>query len=226
MTGLWPESPGYSFGTVQSLLDWAAPLKRAGIDIIAGNPILQKAAMAVFPWMDDAANMVVFGDSRGGSANFQTFENLLTYYTGTDNKEGVEKVASALNKGISQKKYSRNNAGWTGLCTYTATIPSVRAESNERASYSPHHRFITMKNWEGDYKMMFTLYGGKKDTISLRTGWLYNSMRMVMRWLRMQRLMSPIGVKIMDTISLLQVLIRFYPDIRKEISLFMLWNLW
>lgn len=91
VTGLWPESPGYSFGTVQSLLDWAAPLKRAGIDIIAGNPILQKAAMAVFPWMDDAANMVVFGDSRGGSANFQTFENLLTYYTGTDNKEGVEK---------------------------------------------------------------------------------------------------------------------------------------
>ena len=75
VTGLWPESPGYSFGTVQSLLDWAAPLKRAGIDIIAGNPILQKAAMAVFPWMDDAANMVVFGDSRGGSANFQTFEN-------------------------------------------------------------------------------------------------------------------------------------------------------
>lgn len=74
VTGLWPESPGYSFGTVQSLLDWAAPLKRAGIDIIAGNPILQKAAMAVFPWMDDAANMVVFGDSRGGSANFQTFE--------------------------------------------------------------------------------------------------------------------------------------------------------
>ena len=47
-------------------------------------------------------------------------------------------MASALNKGISQKKYSRNNAGWTGLCTYTATIPSVRAESNERASYSPH----------------------------------------------------------------------------------------
>ena len=43
----------------------------------------------------------------------------------------------------------------------------------------------------------------KKDTISLRTGWLYNSMRMVMRWLRMQRLMSPIGVKITCIINLL-----------------------
>ncbi len=162
VTGLWPESPGYSFGTIQMLLDWAAPLKRAGIDIIAGNPILQKAAMAVFPWMDDAANMVVFGDSRGGSANFQTFENLLAYYAGITDKAGMEKVASALNKGISQKKYTRNNAGWTGLCTYTAAIPSVCTENNERASYSPHHRFITMKNWEGDYKMMFNLYGGKK----------------------------------------------------------------
>lgn len=203
VTGLWPESPGYSFGTIQMLLDWAAPLKRAGIDIIAGNPILQKAAMAVFPWMDDAANMVVFGDSRGGSANFQTFENLLAYYAGITDKAGMEKVASALNKGISQKKYTRNNAGWTGLCTYTAAIPSVCTENNERASYSPHHRFITMKNWEGDYKMMFNLYGGKKDIISLRMGWLYNSMRMVMRWLRMQRLMSPIGVKITCIINLL-----------------------
>ena len=66
---------------------------------------------------------------------------------------------------------------------------------------------------------MFTLYGGKKDTISLRTGWLYNSMRMVMRWLRMQRLMSPIGVKIMDTISLLQVLLRFYGYTEGDITI-------
>ena len=162
VTGLWPESPGYSFGTIQMLLDWAIPLKRAGIDIIAGNSILEKAAMAVFPWMDEAANMVVFGDSRGGSANFLTFENLLTYYTQTNNKEGMEKVASALNKGISLGKYSRNDAGWVGICTYISTIPDIRIEMSERASYSPHHRFITMKNWNAPYKMMATLYGGKK----------------------------------------------------------------
>lgn len=162
VTGLWPESPGYSFGTIQMLLDWAIPLKRAGIDIIAGNPILEKAAMAVFPWMDEAANMVVFGDSRGGSANFLTFENLLTYYTGCGNKEGTNKVAGALNKGISLGKYTRDNADWAGICTYTATLPSIRAETNERASYSPHHRFITMKNWNAPYKMMANLYGGKK----------------------------------------------------------------
>lgn len=102
--------------------------------------------MAVFPWMDDAANMVVFGDSRGGSANFLTFENLLAYYSQTDNREGMMKAASALNKGIALKKYNRADADWTGICTYTSTIPSVSAEAGERTSYSPHHRFITMKN--------------------------------------------------------------------------------
>lgn len=162
ITGLWPEAPGYAFGTVQMLLDWAGILKRAGVDIIAGNPILQKAAMAAFPWMDDASNMVVFGDSRGGSANFQTFEDLLTYYTRMNSKEDINKVASALNEAISLGKYSRDNANWTGLCTYTPTLPSAEAEVGERASYSPHHRFITMKNWNAPYKMMAALYGGVK----------------------------------------------------------------
>ena len=33
VTGLWPESPGYSFGTIDMLLDWAMQLKNNGIDI-------------------------------------------------------------------------------------------------------------------------------------------------------------------------------------------------
>ena len=161
VTGLWPESPGYSFGTIQMLLDWAVLLKRSDVDIIADNPILQKAAMAVFPWMDEAANMVVFGDSRGGNANFLTFENLLTYYTQTANQKGIETTAAALNKGILLGKYNRSNADWTGICTYISTIPTIEVKNNERTSYSPHHRFITMKNSNGTFKMMAALYGGK-----------------------------------------------------------------
>lgn len=162
VTGLWPEAPGYAFGTVQTLLDWVRPLKRAGIDILNGNPVLQKAAMAAFPWMDDASNIVVFGDSRGGAANFQAFEDLMTYYTETNNAEGIDKMASALNKAISLGKHSRENAGWTGICTYIPKIPTVQENTNERTSYSPLHRFITMKNWNDQYKMMANVYGGTK----------------------------------------------------------------
>ena len=162
ITGLWPESPGYAFSTIQMILDWSVLLKRAGIDIIADYPILQKAAMAAFPWMDERANLMVFGDSRGGNVNFKTFENLLTYYSATGQEENAGKVAEALNKGVALNKYSRVDAGWPGICTYTPMIPADQPGLSERASYSSHHRFIVMKNWDKTYKLMATLYGGKK----------------------------------------------------------------
>ncbi len=162
VTGLWPESPGYAFSTIQMILEWAYPLQRAGIDIIAENPILQKAATAIFPWLDDASNLIVFGDSRGGSANFQTFEHLLTYYSQIEDEEGRNLAASALNKAIDLGKYSRSATSWNGLCTYESHIPIATISGGDRASYSPHHRMITMKNGNSDYKMMANIYGGKK----------------------------------------------------------------
>jgi hypothetical protein len=162
ITGLWPESPGYAFGTIDMLLDFAIMLQSTNIDIIGDNTIMQKAALAVFPWMDDQANMIVFGDTRGGPANFRTFENLLSYYTKINDKDGIELVSAALNKGIKTGKYDRTKATWYNICTYTPTIPQVRETSSERSSYSQHHRMITMKNYNGDNKLMALLYGGRK----------------------------------------------------------------
>lgn len=145
------------------LLDFAVMLKNSGIDIIASNPILQKSAMAILPWMDEQANMVVFGDCRGGSVNFMTLENLLTYYTGQNDKEAMRQVASALNTGVHLGKHKRTEiAGWKELCTFVPSIPEAGKIETERASYSPFHRFITMKNFNGSNKLMATLYGGKK----------------------------------------------------------------
>lgn len=162
VTGLWPESPGYSFGTVSMLLDFATLLRRTGIDIIADNPVLQKAALAAFPWMDDRANMIVFGDSRGGSANFGTFEHLLAYYLQTGDTENASRVAAALNKGISTGNYQRHSGDWTNICTYVAVIPESGKIDSERTSYSPHHRLITMKSESSQENLMAVLYGGRK----------------------------------------------------------------
>lgn len=162
VTGLWPESPGYALGTVSILLDIALMLKSNDIDVIADNPVMQKAAMAVFPWIDEQCNLIVFGDSRGGSANFTMFENLLTYYTLTKDEDNTKKIAAALNMGINSGNYNRSKSNWTGLCTYVRSIPHVENIETERMSYSAHHRMITMKNFTGDNKMMALLYGGKK----------------------------------------------------------------
>jgi len=162
ITGLWPEAPGYAFGTIGMLLNWTIPLKNAGYDIIENNCIIKKAALAVFPWLDESSNMIVFGDSRGGHADYRTFENLLTYYTLTHNEVGIDNVSAVLNKGIKMNKYSRNDTGWEGLCSYSKIKDIDATDSSERTSYSKYHEVITMKNWLGENKMMAIVYGGHK----------------------------------------------------------------
>ena len=166
VTGLWPESPGYSFGTVAMLLDFAHLLMRQGIDILANNPVLERAAMAVFPWMDERANMVVFGDTRGGSANFSTFERLLAYYTQVGDTARIGTVAAALQTGIRMGSYRREQGDWTTLCTLVPEIPSTAGGvASGRASYSPYHRMAVMKSepCEG-YGLMAMLYGGREGS--------------------------------------------------------------
>ncbi len=169
-TGLWNESPGYSFGIIISVLDFAAMLEPIGVDIIADNPILQKAAQAILPWMDERGNLVVFGDTRGGMADFTIFERLYTYYTKVGDSENANKMAAILKQGVSDGTYTRDNSNWIGLTTQLPlpeSLPEVRMSD---LSYSEHHRFFTMKDFEGDNKLMATIYGGRKGFHLSQTG--------------------------------------------------------
>lgn len=162
ITGLWPESPGYSFGIISMLLEFSCMLRVSNIDIIANNPLILKAALAALPWMDSHSNMIVFGDSRGGIVDFSIFEHLLSYYTLKNDSEGIEKVATTLRESIESGIYNRSNAQWFHLCTYTSSIPVITSCKKERSSFSPHHRMITMRNNVSEKQLMFLLYGGKK----------------------------------------------------------------
>ena len=166
VTGLWPESPGYAFSTVRMLLDWAEPLERAGTDIIAGNPVIEKAALAVLPWTDGRGNLLAFGDFRGGAADFRIFENLLSYYIRKGNVQGAAKVSAALSEGMERNRYNRQNVGWEGLCTYEPLVVSEDEDGpeEERVSYSPFHRCVVMKNGKGSDGLMAVLYGGRKGS--------------------------------------------------------------
>ena len=158
-TGLWPESPGYSFSVINTLMEFSTLLTRCGVDVIEDNPMLQKAAMAVFPWMDDRGNLIVFGDYRGGPANFNSFEHLLAYYDRKGDKENARRVAAALKAGIDSGAYNRERTGWVGLCTFVDELPEVSEKKNVSAlSYSPHHRLVTIRGNE----LMALLYGGRK----------------------------------------------------------------
>ncbi|MFR9513460.1 MAG: hypothetical protein SNF69_07490 [Rikenellaceae bacterium] len=161
VTGLWNESPGYAFGTVTSILDFATMLYPLGVDIIADNPILQKAAEAIIPWMDARGNLVVFGDTRGGIADYTIFERLLTYYTNIGDKTSATKMASIITQAINNGTYSRDNSNWVGLITQEPLKSKGERVEQGDISYSELHRFFTLKDFNGSNKLMATIYGGR-----------------------------------------------------------------
>ena len=160
-TGLWPESPGYALGTISSLLDLALPVYLSGTDIVHDNPIMQKAALAVFPWMDARGNVVVFGDGRGGPGDFTTFERLLTYYTWKKDGKNAAIAATAIGKGIQSGQYDRSKSGWTDLCINVPKVQVTGTLPVARTAYSAVHEHLIMKNGNDEQNgLMFTLYGG------------------------------------------------------------------
>ncbi|WP_316799768.1 hypothetical protein [Pedobacter frigidisoli] len=170
VTGLWAESPGYALGTINSVLNMSLMIYKTGVNTIGENPMIQKAAMAIFPWLDARGNVVVFGDMRGGPGNFNSFERLLTYYYWRNDSLNASKVASALIKGISQGHYNRNATDIKGLCLNVPEIPESKDKIDyDRIAYSAAHRHLVLKNGDDIATgLMATLYGGfnKKQHLS------------------------------------------------------------
>lgn len=162
VTGLWPESPGYAFGVVGSLLDFAAVLRPLDIDILEAQPIIRKAALAVIPWMDSRGNLPVFGDCRGGAADFGTMEALLSYYTAKGDKENADYMAGILSNGMDKGTYKRTADNWVKLCNYVPIDKiSSSSASPDRLSYSPFHRVGIIKSATDQPDLMAILYGGR-----------------------------------------------------------------
>jgi hypothetical protein len=164
-TGLWPESPGYASGMIPLVLEMGVKLYKSGVNTLAGNPIITKAALANLGWLDARGNLVVFGDMRGGPADISSFESLLTYSTWEGDTETAKKMATVIRKNISSGQYDRNKSNWQGIILNQALPESGNNLPFHRTAYSPFHKHIIMKNGNDENNgLMFTLYGGKKKS--------------------------------------------------------------
>ncbi|SFD09173.1 hypothetical protein SAMN04489722_105119 [Algibacter lectus] len=161
-TGLWPESPGYASSMIPLVLEMGVKLYKSGINTLAGNPIISKAALANLGWLDARGNLVVFGDMRGGPANISSFESLLTYATWEGDTETAEKMATVIRKNIASGQYDRNMSNWQGIVLNQPLQGSGSDLPFHKSAYSPFHKHIIMRNGNDENNgLMFTLYGGK-----------------------------------------------------------------
>lgn len=170
-TGLWPESPGYASGMIPTVLDMGLKLYGAGVNTLAGNPIITKAALANLGWLDARGNLVVFGDMRGGPANISSFESLLTYATWEGDVETAKKMATVIRKNLASGQYDRNSSDWQGIILNQPLPDSGSDLPFHRTAYSEFHRHIIMRNGnDEDNGLMFTLYGGKHKSHLTKNG--------------------------------------------------------
>lgn len=162
VTGLWPESSGYAFGTVEAITDIALDIWHAGYDIFTGNPKIEKTVLSVLPWTDARGNVIVFGDGRGGAIGFPIFENMLTYYTLRGDSLHVSLMTSIIQRGIDVGSYSRNNTSWKNLLRFVSLPKKVTPLSYPmRMSWSSDHMMVTMRNGDNpNTQLMACLYGG------------------------------------------------------------------
>lgn len=133
--------------------------------------MMQKAALAIFPWLDARGNLVVFGDTRGGPGSFLAFERLLTHYRKTGDTANTARISAAIRQGIDSGQYDRAAAsGWKGLCANVPlSPPTTESVPYARAAWSATHRHLILKNGnDPDTALMLTLYGGGKANHHLR----------------------------------------------------------
>lgn len=160
-TGLWPESPGYASGMIPTVLDMGLKLYKSGVNTLAGNPIITKAALANIGWLDPRGNLVVLGDMRGGPANISSFESLLTYATWEKEEKTAKEMATVIRKNIASGQYDRGASDWMGI-VFNQALPESGSElPYHNTAYSEFHKHIIMKNGNDEKNgLMFTLYGG------------------------------------------------------------------
>ncbi|CDF78737.1 chondroitin AC/alginate lyase family protein (PL 8) [Formosa agariphila KMM 3901] len=161
-TGLWPESPGYASGMIPTVLEMGLQLYKSSVNTLAGNPIIEKAALANLGWLDARGNLVVFGDMRGGAFNMSAFESLLTYSTWKGDDITAKTMATVIKKNIENGQYNRNKSNWQDIIFNQALPESGSELPYHRSAYSKFHRHMILRNGnDEDNGLMFTLYGGR-----------------------------------------------------------------
>ncbi|QDO94279.1 hypothetical protein FNB79_09965 [Formosa sediminum] len=170
-TGLWPESPGYASGMIPTVLEMGLQLYKSGVNTLAGNPIIEKAALANLGWLDARGNLVVFGDMRGGAFNMSAFESLLTYSTWKGDDKTAKTMATVIKKNIENGQYDRNKSNWQDII-FNQTLPESGSElPYHRSAYSKFHRHMILRNGNDEENgLMFTLYGGRYQSHLSKNG--------------------------------------------------------
>ncbi|MFR9533699.1 MAG: hypothetical protein SNG49_02540 [Rikenellaceae bacterium] len=149
-TGMWNESPGYSMSVTKDLLE--VLLLVDGIDntnILNDFPIVEKAAVATFEYLQPNKRTTAIGDNGYGLLDYSTYESLLAFYRKYELKEKENTLVAILNAHASEGLYDRDKgSSLYKLFNYVDSIdPQTTSDKSvySAAYYAPNVNMFIMR---------------------------------------------------------------------------------
>ncbi len=136
-TALWPEAPGYSFGTTADIVRTASLMSgdEAGQRVLA-DPILPRAVMAQMGLIYPNGFATGLGDTVNPRLNTVALELLIADARRRSDAELEDRLTAALRREISSGNYNRSaNANLVALTKYVAELKQVPPASGHQSAH-------------------------------------------------------------------------------------------
>ena len=152
-TGIWPEAPGYSFGTTKDIVLMATLVSGdpAGRALLA-DPILQRALAAQINLTYPNGFAAGFGDTVNPRVNTIALELLIADARERSDAELEARLTAALNREIATGNYNRSdNPNLVALTKYVGELKEVpRAAANDQRTFFGQPLNVLMQRNNGE----------------------------------------------------------------------------
>lgn len=164
-TGLWPEAPaGYGQGTIAQLVRFGFIYYKNGLDFLAKDPLLSKAAGSMVQMLFPNGYVTNFGDASYSTMNTGQLELMMAYWHDKGDRKKEQQYVDLMQ--FSPKRNLKNEF-YDALFFYLPDVPKAKsAPELQRTSYSKTYSLVFGRNNAADPKdaLAFVLDGFGKDT--------------------------------------------------------------
>ena len=142
---IWPEAPGYAFGTTQTIIKLATVIRNAvGQDILKDFPIIERAYLAYFQYLFPNGYSVGFGDTYHDKPETEPVELLIALYRYRGDKEMEAVVTNVLKDQMTQGyDRSKNNTLFT-LANYVGDLTEANGSGSSLQTPTYYSRPVNM----------------------------------------------------------------------------------
>jgi hypothetical protein len=168
-TAIWPEAPGYAFGTTANIVEIASllssdPSGRKALE----NPLLKKAVLDQLKQTYPTGHSHAMGDTSYARIDARAAELMLSWSLTENDEEAVQKFSALLRGEVASGKYDRNaHDSLLALTRYAAELPEGNPDALKKTPtyFAEPINLVMLESLSGTddvrYALGATMFGTK-----------------------------------------------------------------